>query len=86
EDQRNGSSSRINNAEAQKRLSIDSAEDALDAKLNDSRATVVSARGFACADNSSPPSSGPDSRSNSPPSIQRIWAQIKSTMVGDIRP
>ncbi|VDM78691.1 unnamed protein product [Strongylus vulgaris] len=55
------------------------------AKVN-SRATVVSARGFICAEGSSPPSSGPDSRSGSPPSIQRIWAQIKSTMAGDIRP
>ncbi|ETN79159.1 hypothetical protein NECAME_09965 [Necator americanus] len=86
EDQRNAEQSKQNSAEAQKRLSIDSAEDALDAKLNDSRATVVSARGFTCNDNSSPPSSGIPSRSGSPPSIQRIWAQIKSTMAGDIRP
>lgn len=72
--------------DAHKRLSIDSAEEALDAKLNDSRATVVSARGFACGDVSSPPSSGSDSRNGTPPSIQRIWAQIKSTVAGDIRP
>ncbi|PIO72886.1 hypothetical protein TELCIR_05159 [Teladorsagia circumcincta] len=86
DEQRNTDRSKATGNDAHKRLSIDSAEDALDAKLNDSRATVVSARGFVCGDNSSTLSSGADSRNGSPPSIQRIWAQIKSTMAGDIRP
>nr|CDJ97740.1 Protein of unknown function DUF862 domain containing protein [Haemonchus contortus] len=46
DDQRNADRPRPCGNDAHKRLSIDSAEDALDAKLNDSRATVVSARGF----------------------------------------
>ncbi|KAK6027105.1 hypothetical protein OSTOST_06873 [Ostertagia ostertagi] len=86
DEQRNADRSKAAGNDTHKRLSIDSAEDALDAKLNDSRATVVSARGFVCGDNSSTLSSGADSRNGSPPSIQRIWAQIKSTMAGDIRP
>lgn len=85
-EQRSTDVARYNGNGVGKRLSVDSAEDALDAKLNDSRATVVSARGFACVDSSSAPSSGGESRSGSPPSIQRIWAQIKSTVAGDIRP
>ncbi|KAE9413433.1 hypothetical protein Angca_010114, partial [Angiostrongylus cantonensis] len=69
-----------------KELSIDSAEDALEMKLNESRAAVVSARSFDCDEKTSSSSSGTLSQSESPPSIQRIWAQIKSTVAGDVRP
>lgn len=68
-----------------KKLSIDSAEDALEMKLNGSRATAVSPPSFEYGQKSSPLSSGTHSRSESPPSIQRIWAQIKSTVAGDVR-
>ncbi|KAJ1357969.1 hypothetical protein KIN20_016251 [Parelaphostrongylus tenuis] len=78
-----GGSSR--GTQERKKLSIDSAEDALEMKLSDSRTTVVSAR-FECVEKSPSPTSEAQNRSESPPSIQRIWAQIKSTVAGDVRP
>lgn len=85
-DHRHGDEPRASAKRTYERISIDSAEDALSMKLNDSSTTVVSANGFTCGGDSSAPSSCTESRNGSPPSIQRIWAQIKSTVAGDIRP
>ncbi|KJH50171.1 hypothetical protein DICVIV_03679 [Dictyocaulus viviparus] len=67
-------------------LSIDQAEDVLNIKLDESQAAVVTDSDFGRGNKPSAPSSGIHSGSESPPSIQRIWAQIKSTMAGDVRP